>query len=118
MQSNRGAFDTQEERDILFLTLKWSAFMTDKSTHRSLPASPFPSKPSATSSIAWKKSALEFDSGGFEPGTSGYPGFRLPHLKRYRTSHLLVPETTRHCLQRSFFLACLANRYLLPQNYI
>jgi len=32
MQSNRGAFDTQEERDILFLTLKWSAFIADKST--------------------------------------------------------------------------------------
>ena len=32
MQSIRGAFDTQEERDILFLTLKWSAFMADKST--------------------------------------------------------------------------------------
>jgi len=118
MQSNRGAFDTQEERDILFLTLKWSAFIADKSTTQVPPSIAVSVEPSATSSIAWKKSALEFDSGGFEPGTSGYPGFRLPHLKRYRTSHLLVPETTRHCLQRSFFLACLANRYLLPQNYI
>jgi hypothetical protein len=82
------------------------------------PVLPFPSKPSATSSIASKKSALEFDSAGFGPGTSGYPGFRFPHLKIYRISHFLVPETTLHCPQRSFFLVCLTNRYLLPQNYI
>jgi murein L,D-transpeptidase YcbB/YkuD len=52
------------------------------------------------------------------PGTSGHPGFRFPHLKSYRISRFLAPETTLYCLQRSFFLACLANRYLLPKNYI
>ena len=79
---------------------------------------PFPSKPSGTSSIASKKSALELIARGFGPGTSGYPGFRFPHLKKYRISDFLVPETTLHCPQRSFFLVCLANRYLLPQNNI
>ena len=49
---------------------------------------------------------------------SGYPGFRFSHLKIYRISHFLVLETTLHCPQRSFFLAYLANRYLLPHKYI
>jgi hypothetical protein len=52
---------------------------------------------------------------GFGPGTSGYPGVRFPHLKIYRIWHFLV---TLHCPKRSFFLACLTNRYLLPKNYI
>ena len=51
----------------------------------------------------------------FGLGTSGYPGFHFPHLNVYRISHFLVPETTLHCTQRSFFLACLANRYLLAK---
>ena len=49
---------------------------------------------------------------------SGYPGFRFSHLKVYRIPHFLVPETTLHCPQRSFFPACLASRYLLPHKYI
>ena len=65
-----------------------------------------------------RRPALILIAPGFGPGTSGYPGFRFPHLKLYRISHFFVPETTLHCPQRSFLRACFANRYLLPRSYI
>jgi hypothetical protein len=49
---------------------------------------------------------------GFGLGTSRYPGFRFLHLRIYRISQFLVPETTLDCPQRSSLLAYLANRYL------
>src|SRR6516162_1027465 len=49
-------------------------------------------------------------------GTSGYPGFRFPHLKIYRISHCARNDFALP--QRSFFLACLVDRYLQSHNYI
>jgi hypothetical protein len=91
----------QSERDILFLTLKWSAFIADKST-QALPASPFPSKPSATSSMAWKKSALEFDSGGFR-------------ARNFRISRLSLPASKAIS---NLAFACARNDSALPPTQL